>query len=295
MKKEHLLIALSASFFGFITVGGRLLVNLGYSLYEVSLFPVFMVMLILSLMTLYRQEYLIQKVTLPFFVIYGLIGALLQVTQYGGIVLGVPIAIVAMLLYTQPIWTTILGKLWLGEKITRYKIMALFLTIVGVFILLNPSNGEGTYNALGIIFALLGGIFLSLWVIWGRKSHIDRQHPLTKIWGYAFFTSLWLMLMFPLFSLFTTESSFVKLSLGSITNYWPYLLSVVFLGYIIPYLLFLKGIRKVDASSAGTIMMLEPVAATLMAAAIFGEAVTLNILIGGAFILLSNYIIMRYQ
>ena len=62
---------------------------------------------------------------------------------------------------------------------------------------------------------------------------------------------------------------------------------------VIPYSLFYKGVEKIEASVAGVILLLEPVSATILAAILFGQPITLNILLGGVLILLSNYLVVR--
>ncbi len=192
MKKELWFIIIAAILFGTITVGGNFFANLGLSLYEISLYPMIFMSLFFLIIILVRRQYLIKKEMLLFFITYGLIGALTLLAQFGGIILGVPVAIVALLLYSQPIWTTIFGKMILNEKVTVTKILAVVIALAGVLILIRSWNIERAGSSTGIIFATLGGIFLSLWVIWGRKSAINKQHYITTTAGWAIFSAFWL-------------------------------------------------------------------------------------------------------
>ena len=188
MQKEYWLIIISAILFGTITVGGQFFTNLGLSVFEMSLYSRLFIILIILPMVLSNCKYLIKKEMLGFFIIYGLIGALGCLTQFAGIVFGVPVAVVVLLLYSQPIWTTFLGKLMLKEKITPRKITAVALAFMGIIFLLKPWNIKSVGPITGIISALLCGIFLSLWVILGKKSGNKKYHYLTTITGYAGFT-----------------------------------------------------------------------------------------------------------
>jgi len=295
MKKPYIFVAISAILYGYITVGGRLLADLGFSLYEVSLFPMLTAALLLSLMRPLETRRLFGPGARQFFIVYGLIGALLQITQYGGILLGVPVAVVAMLLYTQPIWTMLMGRLWLGEPITKVKLVALALAVAGVVALLDPTGISGNYPPLGLLSALAGGIILGLWVIWTRRSAVAGElPPLVKVYGYAFFTVLWLLALYPLVRLVIQDGTFTRLSVAPAFAHWPHLLLMAGLAYILPYSLIFKGIHQIEASSAGTLLMLEPVSAAIMAALIFREPLTPNVLLGGGLILLGNFVSVRY-
>ena len=105
-------ILLAAIFYGLITVAGKYFADHGFSLYEISLLVVFMPVVLLPVLIV-RKQLWPPRQTLGFYLIFGLISAALQLTQFAGIVLGVPVAVVALLLYTQPVWTTVFGRLLL--------------------------------------------------------------------------------------------------------------------------------------------------------------------------------------
>lgn len=68
-----------------------------------------------------------------FFLVFGFFGAIARLCQFGAVVLGVRVAIVVLLLYTQPLWTIAFNKLFLQESITKRKILAMILVLVGHF------------------------------------------------------------------------------------------------------------------------------------------------------------------
>ena len=292
---KHLVwLALGAILYGFITVGGRLLANLGFSLIEISLYPLAGVTLILLIVRPALLQQLVLNDRIGFFLVYGLIGAVLQVTQYGGIVLGVPVSLVAMLLYLQPIWTMLLGRLFLGEPFTAAKILALTLGVIGSMVLLSPAFAGVAYSTLGLVSAFLGGWALSIWVIWGKRIHrYEGLDPLARVLGYALFTVLWLGLLLLLLLSSGVGGSFASLSTHLLVGNWDMVLLVSVVAYLLPTLLFLVGIRKVEASLAGMILMLEPLSAIVLAAILFREPVTVRLVIGGGLILVANFLTIR--
>lgn len=292
MEKEYWFVIISAILYGTITAGGQFFVNLGLSLFEISLYPLFFMSLFFLPFVLIKRQYLIKKERILFFVIYGLVGALAQLFQFGGIVLGVPVAVVALLLYTQPIWTTFLGKLMLNEKITSRKILAVGFALIGIGILLESWSIESADSIAGIISALLGGFFISLWIILGRKCGIIKQHYITTTAGWAFFSVFWLLLLWPILTLFIHEPTIIRLSTDLSFKYWFYLIVFAFTTSIIPALLFFRGIQKIEAFTTGIILLLEPISAALLAAIFFFQPIDLSMILGGFFILLSNYLVI---
>ena len=236
---------------------------------------------------------MIKKKMLFFFIIYGLIGAIAVLTQYIGIVLGVPVAIVSFLLYSQPIWTVFFGKILLKEHITSRKILSVAIPVIGLLCLLKPWDIKSAGPLEGIISALIAGIFISLWVIWGRKSGLNKQHYITTTFGFAAFSLAWLLLLWPVLNYFIKDQSIVRLSLGFPSHYWIYFALFALISGVIPHSLFYKGVKHIHASVAGILLLLEPVSATVLAAIIFSQSIGLNVILGGVLIILSNYFVTK--
>jgi drug/metabolite transporter (DMT)-like permease len=288
--KNYLLIAIAGILFGTITVSSQLLTNLGLSLYEISIYTTIFAVLLLTPVVLIKREYLFKRKDIKFFVIYGLIQAFLQIFQMGGVALGAPVAIVAFLLYTQPVYTSIFGKFMLSEKISKRKLLAIIIAIVGLLVLLKPWDIGTVGSTLGIAFGLLGGIFLSLWVTYGRKSGLNKKHPITSSFGMFSFSLVWLLLFAPF--LFLTNNIVIIKFAAYPLEYWIYFLIISFIMFVLPANIFYKGVQKVSASTAGVLLLLEPVSASILASFLFSQAITSNIIFGGFLILLSNYLVV---
>lgn len=293
MKKEVSYIFIAAILFGLITTGGTFFVQKGLSLFEICIYRMFFICFLLFPFLIYNHDYFPKKEMLKFFILYGLLGAVLELAEIGGIALGTPVAIVAFLLYSQSIWTTIFGKLIFKELITKRKIIAVIMALLGVFFLLRLDQFNSLGSFTGIILSLFAGILLSLWVIMGRKSGLDQKHFLTTTFTTAFFSLLWLLLFWPVASLFISDLKLIRLSLDFSLTDWFYLLIFALFSAVFSHLLFYRGIQKVEASLAGIILLLEPVSATILAAIFFSQAIGWNVFVGGALILFSNYLVFN--
>ncbi len=292
MEKGYWYLILAAILFGTITTGAQFFANSGLSLFEISIFRTIFMTLILLPVVLIKREYLIKKDMIPFFIIYGLIGGLLELTTFGGIALGVPIAIVALLLYSEPIWTIILGRLILQEEITIRKVISLIAALMGTLLLIQSWEIKTPQSIVGIALSLTSGILLALWIIWGRKSAIKKQHIVTTTFGWTSFSVLWLILLLPIFLNLTSDPHLFKLSLDLNLRHWLYLIMFSLLSGIIPNLLFYSGMKTIGASTAGILLLIEPVSASLLAAFFFDQPLGFNICIGGGLILISNYFVI---
>lgn len=69
-----------------------------------------------------------------------------------------------MLYYLTPVWSTLIGVIWLSEPLTRARIIAIGVAFLGLFLLL--ANGESTDYPLNIgdLYSFLSGIFWAIGV-----------------------------------------------------------------------------------------------------------------------------------
>ncbi len=285
-------VMVAAVLYGTITAGGQFFVNLGLSLFEISVYRALLTSLILLPVVLIKREYLIKKEMFFFYVVYGLIGGLLELAMFGGIALGVHVAIVALLLYTQPVWTIIFGRLLLREGITTTKLIAVLIAMCGIILLVKPWGIKNIKSLTGIVVSLVSGVLLSLWVIWGRKSVIQKQHFITITIGWTGFSVIWLMLLWPIFYYFFPQDIITRISVNLPILFVLYLVIYASIGGVIPHLLFYRGFRKIEASVAGMLLLLEPISAAILAALFFDQSIGLDVILGGSLILLSNYFVI---
>lgn len=68
----------------------------------------------------------------------------------------IPLAEVISIEFTMPIWTAVLAVVFLGERMNRYKILAVFLGLVGVWIIVRPSTGHVDTGQLISLAASVG-------------------------------------------------------------------------------------------------------------------------------------------
>jgi drug/metabolite transporter (DMT)-like permease len=68
----------------------------------------------------------------------------------------IPLGQVVSIEFTMPIWTAILAATFLGERITLWKVTAIVLGLIGVFVIVRPEAGEINQGQLIALVAAVG-------------------------------------------------------------------------------------------------------------------------------------------
>lgn len=292
MEREYWYVTTAAILSGALVFGSRAFAEMGISLYQLSVFSLVFIVVFLPLVV-FKKEYRIRKGMLKLFAVLGFVAAMACFTEFGPVFLGVPVAIVVLLLYTQPLWTTVMGRVFLHEEITIWKLAAIVLVIGGVASIVNPFNASSLGSIFGVMLALAGGVLLSVWLILARVAGLRKYNPVTTKLGDSIFMIMYLLLLYPFLSLFIKDPSIMDISPNMPPVMWFYLgLFSIFI-IILPNILYFRSARKVPASVGGIILLLEPLVAAVLAAVFLGQPITVNIVVGGALILASNYIVIR--
>jgi len=290
ISKFYLYVIFAGIMSGTIIFGGQVFVNAGLSIAQISIIPFLIVSFILLPFVLWRKKSHFVGNNMPLLIFYGAISAFTVICQYSGLILGLPIAVITLLLYSQPLWTTLIARFFLKEKILRNELIACFLVILGVFLLTNFRAGH--YSLFSILIALAGGLGLSGWIITGSILSKKGNDPVNSQFSSALFQIIFLLLALAIFNRAITDKNFTDLSFTFSPILW---LAIVLYGAIpiaIGQVAYLEGVKKVKAVDAGIIMLLEPVVGTLLAAIFLHQPITLGIIVGGALILIANYLVI---
>ncbi len=293
MKKHYLSLILAGILYGGIVPSAEFFSGRGLSLFEVAFWSSLIPGLVLALVMMRSRRYLPKRELWPLLLLFGFFGSLLGLFQWGSVILGVPIAIVALLLYTQPVWTTLFGRLFFKESITLKKVGAVVLSLLGIAILLKPWEGDPKGGAIGYGMALAGGVLLSLWIIISKLCGKRGQHPIGTAVSYSLISSLWLLALWPVLSLLTPGQAIMRFDSRFSAATWLFLLGVCVLTQAVPHLFFYTAIGHTEAQVAGVVLMLEPVSAAVVAAIAFRQPLGPGIILGGALILLADSLVVQ--
>lgn len=179
-------------------------------------------------------------------------------------------AIPALLLYTAPIFVMVLSAIFFKEKITVRKLIALLLTFIGLGFVTGAFTG-GEKLSIGVLLLGLGaGFGYALYSIFG-KLVVDKYNAITI----TFYT-------FAVATIGVCPLSSVIPKVGLLLNYKGILatLGLAFLSTVLPFLLYTKGLHRIEAGKASILATVEPFMAAIVGVLVFHETFSIPKVIG---------------
>lgn len=213
--------------------------------------------------------------------IYLVLFSILQVATmltYFVSVLNASVSVAVLLLYTAPVYVTVFSPLLLKENPTRKEIMALALSIVGIVIIVDPAKLDFSYS-VGIAAGILSGISYAFEILTSKYIGQSYTGYTQAFWSFA----IAVLILLPV----------GIVPLGIVSGNIVYLILLAIFPTILAVSLYFNGLKKVKASSASILGLIEPVSAVILAVLILGERITIPVLLGGALILAGAAIVMR--
>jgi len=183
----------------------------------------------------------------------------------------------AFLLYTAPIFVAVLSPFIIHEKMTLIKIMAVLISVIGVFLIIGFDSSE---LVLGDLIALMAGLIYSFFFIVGRM--INHSPIIIN-----FYSSLIASLVLLPFALLSGVSFPISVAI--------YLIYLIIFPTFLSYTFYLKGLTMVNAVDASVIATVEPLSATITGIMIINEPFSINVIFGGVLILTAAIIITLWS
>lgn len=251
----------------------------GMSVQNIIFYRVAMAFLIILIILLISGN--MDKIKLKDKKIYLVLFSILQVATmltYFVSVLNASVSVAVLLLYTAPVYVTVLSPLLLKENPTRKELIALALSIVGIVIIVDPAKLDFSYS-VGIAAGILSGISYALEILTSKYVGQSYTGYTQAFWSFA----IAVLILLPV----------GIVPVGIVSGNIVYLILLAIFPTILAVSLYFNGLKKVKASSASILGLIEPVSAVILAALILGERITIPVLFGGALILAGAAIVMR--
>jgi drug/metabolite transporter (DMT)-like permease len=287
-----ILLVLTGIIYGTVVPLVQFLSNIGLSSYEIAVFTTIPPTILFFVLSVTKKKNL-QRKDIKFFLLFGFLNSILELVWLGSLSLGIPISIFTLLLYTQPFWTVIFGRIFFKEKITRLKIVSLILVLLGVLILISPWEVKTGLDSIGLVLAGLSGLLYSIFLIISKEATIKKIYYSTYMFGLSIFTLFWLLSIQPFYQIIIKNEVLTRLDSNIILNKFTEIILASIIIKIIPVILLYKGIIKIEISTAGIVLLIEPVIATFLAYFLFNQPITLSVIIGGFLIIFSNYLVIK--
>lgn len=149
----------------------------------------------------------------------------LAFTLYANGLVETTIVRATLLYYLTPVWSTIIGVIWLSERLTRARIIAIVVAFAGLFLLI--SNGESSDYPLnlGDLYSFLSGIF---WAVGVATLNRWSKIPILPLATFIFFSTTAISALFagifhiaPLPDLTMLKTAFPTAAFWSICVFLP--------------------------------------------------------------------------
>lgn len=173
---------------------------------------------------------------------------------------------------TMPLFTGLISRLLLREKLTRVWIAATTLAITGLF--LRSWDQLETIDSLGVTMAVSAGLCTGFYVN-GAKYELNRGGHAVELPAMAYTLSA--VLLIPL--LFGDDLSWIGSGQG--------ILTALYLGFISMALantLQVVGLQRLSPGPTATLLLADPLTATLLGIFILDEAITPIAVLGLLFV-----------
>ena len=200
------------------------------------------------------------------------VGALLLGGGMGMVALAektIPSGITALLIALMPVWVAVLGRIVFGERLPRIVVVGIVIGLVGVAVLVAPTEGSLSFEAGGLAAVLISPICWSSGSLYSsHRAHLPSL-PLVATAYQMLCGGMVLALM----ALVTGE--FDHFSIGAVTPAsWLGFMYLVTIGSGIGYTTYVWLLRVAPLPKIATYAYVNPVVAFVLSAIFLGEALS---------------------
>ena len=186
------------------------------------------------------------------------------------------IATAVVLMYTAPVLVMIYSVAFLGERLTKLKLVSVASMLVGCALVSGVIGGL-KFDLVGILVGLLSGISYAAYNVLTKIQMRRNMSPRTAVvYNFIFMSILAVAVSRP----GVTVSVIAETPLEVI----PLALGIGVLTFVLPYFLYTLAMRELPAGTTTALGIVEPMAATLFGFILFDEK--LDIFSGGGIILI---------
>jgi DME family drug/metabolite transporter len=253
----YLFVAIAGVLWGLLGPVTRIAMREGVGAVEVAFWRALLAAGIFAVHAIAIRRVRLERRDVPSVVAFGVVGVAGLLACYSRAVEAGGAALAAILLYTAPVWVALLSALFMGERMTGRKLLALAVATAGVAGIA-VSSGDGgirlTPAALG--WGLASGFAYALYYLFGKRYF--EKYATATLFVYALPVGAAAMLPLADFTHKTPAA-------------WGALAFIAVVCTYGAYLFYSAGLRRVEATRAATVATVEPVVAAIAAFAMWGE------------------------
>ena len=255
----------------------------------------FLFLLPVALHTLRKREQRLDRGSMAYFALLGLIGISLCMPILQLAVLYTSSSMAAVIFSCNPVFVTVLAFLILQEPIKRRHVAALVLEVLGTVVIISPWNTR--LNMTGVALVLLSTLLFSLYGVMGKRK--VEQFGSAVVTCFSFLFGSLIVLVFILLTHIPAAAevfrsagleSFAEIPIlaGYTLENLPYVLYVSVGVAGIGFLTYFMAMEDQPASVVSLVYFFKPALAPALAWAVHREEVSLNMLAGVVLIVLGS-------
>lgn len=188
---------------------------------------------------------------------------------------------------SEVILTILLAAVFLGESLTRSKLLLAITSFAGILLLMwQDAEGASQSSLLGNLLVLTGTLFAVVYVLLSKK-HIERSSPLQLTSSQQFVGLIVTVLCFGLLS--TLSPVYEINAVGIPLSFWLLAIASGIMQYALAFLFYLIALQTIPVSQAAFYVALIPVFGVISAVLMLGEQPSLAQWIGGFLVVASSY------
>lgn len=185
-----------------------------------------------------------------------------------------------IIFYTFPVFSALLSKLILKEKITPRQVILLIMAFIGILLAFSNKPFDLANNDLiGMLAAMASALIYALTVVLFKSE--SKNYSLPHLLFYQNAAGLFLLAPFFQFREATTLDYSIGIGYGLLIG-------------ILAFSLFFYGLKKLKASTASALMYMEVVSALTLSVIFFEEQLTLPMILG-AILIVGSSLLLKSQ
>lgn len=185
----------------------------------------------------------------------------------------------------NPLFTMVCAHLLTNEKVTKYRLAALAVGIIGLFFIIRPWDVQEGNTAYGTVCLLLAAITFGFYTVAGKitsqKIGSVAQAAISFLMGSVVLLVVIIIAGKPVFD-------------GIADNIPIVLYTGIFITGL-GYYFYFTSIKLSDATTGSFAFFLKPALAPIIAVIVLGETILWNTFVGIGIILIASYMNIRYQ
>lgn len=192
-----------------------------------------------------------------------------------------------ILMYTSPVLVMIYSVAFMGERLTKLKLISVVCMFVGCALVSGVIGGM-KFDTFGILLGFGSSIAYTAYNIFTKIQMKNKSNPVSA--------SMYCFIAMSIVSLFFSEPvEYLSLTAQNPLLLIPILIALGIMTCFLPYFLYTLALKSLPVGTASALGIVEPLAATIFSITLLGEQVSIASVSGIILILVAVYMLSKSE